>query len=93
MSLGMVASLALISSASALGADPSRGALLYENHCTACHASQAHIREARKVQSRAELRRWILRWQSELRLEWSSEEVDDVEAFLNETYYRLDSTP
>lgn len=66
-----------------------RGRLLYENHCTVCHASVVHVREDRKVQTRADLLAFIVRWQSYLGLGWSAGEVKDVLAYLNEKYYGL----
>ncbi len=66
-----------------------RGRLLYENHCTSCHASAVHIREQRKTRSPAELRAWILRWSGELKLTWSEDELADVYQHLNNRYYKF----
>ena len=69
------------------GAD--RGQLLYENHCTSCHASTVHVREQRKSKSPAELRAWILRWSGELKLNWTGDELADVYRHLNNRYYKF----
>lgn len=69
--------------------DPERGRLLYENHCTVCHTSVVHIRDDRKSTSREEIRNWVLRWQKELGLQWTSGEVDDVIEYLNDRYYQF----
>lgn len=86
------AALALLSATGdARAADPERGRLLYENHCTVCHTSVVHVRERRKAASRENIRSWIRRWQRQLDLQWGTVEVDDVTEFLNDRYYRLKS--
>ena len=69
--------------------DAERGRHLYENHCQGCHSSRAHIREGRKVRTRTDLSAWVRRWQRSQSLNWGEEEVADVAAYLNDTYYRL----
>jgi hypothetical protein len=66
-----------------------RGRLLYENHCTSCHASTVHIRDQRKTTNPAELRAWILRWSGELKLSWGEDELADVYRHLNNRYYKF----
>jgi mono/diheme cytochrome c family protein len=83
-----VAGLLLVLSAPA-SAGSERGRLLYENHCGSCHTSTAHVRAQRKVKSPAELRAFILRWSTELKLAWSAEELNDVYQYLNNRYYKL----
>ena len=70
-------------------AGPERGQLLYENHCTSCHASTVHVRDQRKSKTPAELRAWILRWSGELKLNWSEDELADVYQYLNNRYYKF----
>jgi hypothetical protein len=91
--LRLAASLLLALIGTPLFADETRGSLLYENHCTGCHESQVHIREEREVRSEEDLRRFIIRWQAELRLGWSSAEVEDVRQFLGARYYRFSDNP
>lgn len=71
----------------AQAADPERGRLLYENHCTDCHESLVHIRDERKADSPAALRAQIERWRDTLDLSWGDDEVDDVQAYLNQRFY------
>jgi len=66
-----------------------RGRLLYENHCVSCHESTVHIRGARKAANPAELRAFIQRWSTELKLDWREGEVSDVYEYLNSRYYRF----
>ena len=49
----------------------------------------AHIRENRRAKSLAEVRGWVLRWAVQLELGWGQDEVADVAAYLNRTYYRF----
>ena len=67
---------------------PLRGMELYENHCTACHTSQVHIREKHKAKSLAEVESWIRHWMAELKLPWTDEEVKEVLTYLNQRYYQ-----
>jgi hypothetical protein len=83
--------LLLLISVGALAAEPERGRQLYENHCTGCHESNAHIRTARKAGSIADIRAQIVRWRGFLKLPWSNQEIDDVLNFLNEQYYHYPS--
>lgn len=70
----------------------SRGELLYENHCTVCHASVVHVREHRSAKSISDLRAWTRRWSGELKLNWSDEEINDVAEFLARRYYKFRET-
>jgi hypothetical protein len=72
-----------------VSAGAERGQLLYENHCTSCHTSSAHIREQRKTKTPAELRAWIVRWSGELKLNWSEDDLADVYQYLNNHYYKF----
>lgn len=68
-----------------------RGQLLYENHCTVCHDSSAHIRERSKARSLADIRQWVYRWSQQLNLEWTWAEINDVADFLNQRFYQYPS--
>lgn len=69
--------------------DAGRGALLYDNHCIACHSTQMHWRDQRLAKDWAGLRALVRRWQGAAQLNWSEEEVDDVARHLNERIYRF----
>ena len=81
--------ISLLLSSMPASADAERGRLLYENHCTSCHASTVHIRDQRKSKNPAELRAWILRWSGELKLNWHEDELADVYRHLNDHYYKF----
>jgi cytochrome c1 len=75
--------------ATAAGADMQRGRLLYETHCIACHTTEAHWREKHIVRSWTDLLYQVSRWQKNAGQDWSSEEINDVAAFLNDTFYKM----
>jgi hypothetical protein len=70
---------------------PSRGQLLYENHCMACHESIVHIRTRQQVQSLSELQAQVRRWAEYLQLHWGKQEVEDVVDYLDHQYYQFAS--
>jgi mono/diheme cytochrome c family protein len=72
---------------------PSRGELLYENHCGACHTTQMHWRQQRAATDWASLRVLVRRWQGTAQLNWSDDEIDDVARFLNTRFYRYEEPP
>ncbi len=82
--------VAVLAPAAALAANAKRGQLLYENHCTVCHTSVAHVREQRIAHSVDDIRKQVLRWSGQLNLEWRAEEVADVVEYLNSNYYHFE---
>ena len=71
----------------AQAADSQRGQLLYENHCTGCHDSRAHVRNNRRAKSLTEVRQWVVRWSGHLALNWGGDERNDVADYLYGRYY------
>lgn len=83
--------LALLHSATqaqVLSTPATRGALLYQNHCSACHSEQMHWREQRRARDWNSLRELVRHWQGEARLDWSTQDIDAVTRHLNDTIYR-----
>jgi cytochrome c5 len=72
-------------------AEPPRGQLLYENHCTSCHESVVHVRDNHRTQSLAGLRERVANWADYLHLHWDSEEAEDVVQHLNTHYYKFEA--
>lgn len=66
-----------------------RGGDLYHDYCNACHTAQVHWREKRLVKTWDDLRYQIARWQRIGGQNWSSDEIDDVAAYLNRNFYDL----
>ena len=93
--LALAASLAACSSppvptaAAASPPDTTRGRLLYDNSCNACHTTQPHWRSQRLVSSWSDLVAQVTRWQGVAGLSWTSDEIRDVAVFLNEQFYHL----
>jgi hypothetical protein len=69
--------------------EPTRGRLLYETHCIACHTSQMHWRDKRVVGDWVALVAQVRRWQERANLQWSEADVLEVARHLNATIYRL----
>jgi mono/diheme cytochrome c family protein len=69
---------------------PSRGQLLYENHCMGCHESVDSIRARRHVESLSGLRVEVSRWATYTNLPWGTEEVEEVVQHLNIRYYSFE---
>jgi hypothetical protein len=70
---------------------PSRGQLLYENHCMSCHESVVHIRTRQDAKSLPQLRTRVQNWADYMQLRWGKEEVEDVVDHLNSQYYKFES--
>ncbi len=65
------------------------GAVLYATHCRACHTTQVHWRDARKVKDWPGLVAEVRRWQRNLDLAWSEDEIRQVAHYLNLLHYRF----
>jgi hypothetical protein len=75
--------------ATVTAADVQRGRLLYETYCIACHTTQAHWRDKHIVGSWADLLYQVTRMQKNAGQDWSSAEISDVAAYLNEIFYKM----
>lgn len=67
----------------------SRGQLLYETHCVACHDAQIHWRDRKLATDWASLAHQVRRWQANAGLDWNREETDAVVHYLNQRFYRF----
>jgi mono/diheme cytochrome c family protein len=65
-----------------------RGELLYDTHCVACHTAQIHWRNDRLAVDWDSLKFQVRRWQGNTGLAWSEADIIDVSRYLNETIYR-----
>lgn len=79
-----------LTSSVAAAQDVSRGALLYETHCAACHREGLHDRKSSKVHSYAELRAQVERWAAQTGRRFTRVEIDELVDFLDASHYRLD---
>ena len=67
---------------------PSRGELLYANHCGACHGVQMHWRDKKLATDWNTLLAQVRRWQGAAGLEWSDADIEEVARHLNARIYR-----
>lgn len=70
----------------------SRGELLYATHCNACHSSEIHWREKKLATDWDSLKVQVRRWQANIGLNWSEEEVTEVAHYLNKLHYAFPVT-
>jgi mono/diheme cytochrome c family protein len=70
-----------------------RGEALYNNHCKECHETLAHTRPGSRINSMGEIRSRVTSWSVHSNLDWSSEDVEDVAAYLNRKFYHLTDKP
>jgi mono/diheme cytochrome c family protein len=92
----LIVCLALVAAAASVparAAEPSRGQLLYETHCIACHSTQMHWRDKRVVQDWAGLLGQVGAWQARAKLNWNAADIEAVATHLNQAIYRLPSAP
>lgn len=69
--------------------DRQRGQLLYDAQCVTCHATQMHWRDKSIVGSWSDLLAQVDRWQENAGLQWCTEEIGDVTAYLNVVFYKM----
>ncbi|MEZ5658414.1 MAG: hypothetical protein R3E83_07740 [Burkholderiaceae bacterium] len=81
--------LALGGGTSVFAADASRGSLLYDTACVACHTDQAHWREKRLATDPVSLAAQVRHWAGVARLGWNEEEIQDVVLYLDAAFYRF----
>ena len=72
--------------------EPSRGELLYSTHCVSCHTAQIHWRDKRLATDWPTLKSQVRRWESNIGLNWSDDEIVDVARRLNALYYHYPQT-
>ncbi len=65
----------------------SRGELLYNTHCIACHNEQVHWRDKKIVRDWASLQTEVRHWQRVSGLRWNNEDVVAVTRYLNALHY------
>lgn len=89
---GVFGAAAAAQPVAANAAVPSRGQLLYGNHCIACHSTQMHWRDKKLATDWPSLKEQVRRWQGTAQLNWSETDIDDVARFLNDSFYRFPGT-
>lgn len=84
--------VALLLASPAFAQDPERGRELYDTHCGDCHYIRVHERDRSRslVHSIAELREQVTRYAAQTKHPFTSEDIEDLVAYLNQSYYRLE---
>lgn len=67
----------------------SRGELLYSAHCGSCHTAEVHWREKKLATDWPSLRAQVLRWETNIGMNWTDDDIVAVARYLNEQYYRF----
>jgi hypothetical protein len=67
----------------------SLGKELYSTHCDSCHTTQVHWRDKRIAKDWTGLVSQVRRWQANIGLGWSDQEILEVTRYLNSRYYRF----
>ena len=69
--------------------DIGNGKALHDENCTRCHQPDIYTREKRMVNSFTELQEQVRQCELMAELVWFDEEIEDVTAYLNDSYYRF----
>jgi len=72
-----------------LAADIKNGKQLQQKNCMSCHDDGMYTRDERRVTNMPALRTQVQRCETTLGLTWFDEEVDDVTAYLNKSFYKF----
>jgi len=77
-------------------ADLKRGKELVQENCVKCHAdmmggdgSKIYTREDRRIDSLEALNKQVHRCKNSLGVSWPEDQIADVVAYLNKTYYKF----
>ncbi|MGB1801148.1 MAG: c-type cytochrome [Gammaproteobacteria bacterium] len=74
---------------SAQAVDIENGKKLHNEGCVRCHDETMYTREDRAINNFDELHKRIRNCEIMTDMTWFDEEIDDVAAYLNQTYYRF----
>ena len=86
-----VSSMLVCATASGQAAPTPRGEQLYSVYCNGCHTTEVHWRAKKLAFDMPSLKYQVRRWQDNIALGWSEEEIALVAGYLNERYYRFPS--
>ena len=89
MKIFLPALLAIGLPTAAVAADVANGDELHFESCTGCHDDSVYTRADRKVRNLEQLGRQVRFCRDAIGVTWFDDEVDDVIAYLNATYYRF----
>jgi mono/diheme cytochrome c family protein len=77
-------------------ADPTKGKMLADKSCIACHSSQfggdgsrIYTRPDHRIKSANQLLQQVTRCSQAANTDWSTQEITDVAAYLNQAFYKF----
>ena len=70
-------------------ADINNGMMLHEEHCMRCHQPEIYTRPDRIVNNLEQLAKRVRDCELANEMTWFEEDVEDVIAYLNATYYQF----
>lgn len=73
-----------------LPGNAAQGEKLHAAQCVGCHGTEVYTRNDRRVESAAGLVKQVEFCNQQLRKKLSREQINDLIAYLNETYYRFE---
>jgi cytochrome c553 len=79
----------LAATSSLQAANPDNGKTLVDGNCTKCHDERVYTRPDRRVTTLDGLHKQVTRCEQSLGLKWFDDDIDDVAAYLNQTYYHF----
>lgn len=78
--------------------DVQQGKILHDENCIRCHVSLMggdgsgiYVRENRKIESYAALKKQVNRCRDSLGAPWPEHQVDDIVTYLNSTFYNFET--
>lgn len=68
--------------------DPARGAKLHED-CLGCHGTELYVAPRARVKSLSALKKETEKWNDRMNPKFTRQEIEDLVAWLNATFYRF----
>jgi len=87
--IGLLAAWLTLASLNASGADGDRGRMLHDTHCISCHGTQVYKRDSKLGKDYETIRKQVLRWETNLALKWTDDDIDAVTAYLARAFYKV----
>lgn len=76
-------------SGTAPGADTDRGRMLHDTHCVSCHDSKVYKRDSKVATNYEEIRKQVVRWETNVSLRWNDGDIDAVTTHLARAFYKV----
>lgn len=83
----------LLAASLAQAGDAKQGQALYQANCSGCHDTSIHTRPNSIIHSLDGLKKRVQFCETNGRLSWSPEQIEDVTTYLNESFYKFGKAP